>query len=102
MYYFIILNCLNCFKSCTATAGPGKRSARGKNKSADAQSGKEQVETHVQNLCTFAWEWGLTKSQLRIVVELFTKHQLRTKLSADTNGFRFSMPLTDDCCGLSR
>ncbi|ELR18119.1 uncharacterized protein ACA1_368200 [Acanthamoeba castellanii str. Neff] len=63
-----------------ATAGPGKRSARGKNKSADAQSGKEQVETHVQNLCTFAWEWGLTKSQLRIVVELFTKHQLHDAL----------------------
>lgn len=70
-------------RPAAATGGAGKRSAEGRSK-LDVQgsfSTKEELDTHLQNLCAFAWDWGLTREQLLLVVELFTKHQLRTRPS---------------------
>lgn len=62
----------------------GKRSAEGRSKpdvQGQAFFTKEELDTHLQNLSAFAWDWGLTREQLLLVVELFTKHQLRTSPS---------------------
>jgi hypothetical protein len=62
-----------------AKGGANKRSAQGKSKPGDGQAfGKEQLNAHLHNLYAYAWDWGLTKEQLRLVVELCTKHHLST------------------------